>query len=51
MGEEGRKEFVPNILNMECYQDVIDDLLFEHNPESPEELVYNIVHDIYYNMI
>jgi hypothetical protein len=51
MGEEGRKEFVPNILGMECYQDVIDDLLFEHNPESPEELVYNIVHDIYYNMI
>lgn len=51
MGEEGRKGFVPKIMQMECYQPTVDDLLFEYEPESPEEMVYNIIHDVYYNRI
>lgn len=51
MSEEGRKDFIPTILNMDGYQGVIDDLLFEFNPESPKEIVYNIIHDVYYNTI
>ena len=51
MGTEGRKEYSTNILSMNSYSDVISEICDTFGTESPEEFVYNMTYDIYYNLI
>jgi hypothetical protein len=51
MSKDGRKEYACNILNMDAYKDTIDELCSAFGTESPEEFVYNIVEETYYNAI